>query len=152
VKIYGLKVDKFKQYIAQAGATMLESTNEYERIRFNSKNGIGIVYDSKSGHTLTGAAIIAHEFFERKKQWVAGNNYKAWQRLGVVDNLLRRDGQDCFYCASPLGDDMTVEHILSKIHGGSDNEANLCLTHVACNRDAGCLPVAEKIKMFFKMR
>ena len=129
---------------------MLATTNEYELLRFTSKNGIGIVYESKRGYTLTGSAIVAHDFFSRGKTWIAGRAYQRWERPEVVERLLDRDGAECFYCGQALEKDITVEHILSRVHGGSDNEANLCLVHFKCNRDADCLSVVEKIKMFFK--
>ena len=152
MKVFDLKTDKFKTYVEKCGVQFLEPTNEYELIRFNAKNGIGIVYQSRRGYTLTGSAILAYEFFKRNKRWVAGYNYQSFERPEVIEKLIERDGDCCFYCASKLESDSTVEHILSKAHGGNDNEANLCLVHRQCNRSADCLPITEKIRMFFKRK
>ncbi len=139
-----LKLDRFLTYVQQSGADMLEPTNPYEKIRFRCKEGIGIVYQGKKGFTLEGAARTAYVYFERKLTWKAGEVCPPFKRPEMRELLLARDGCNCFYCGLPLGEDITVEHILSKEHGGSDHLANLALAHEKCNVAAGCLPVVEK--------
>lgn len=146
-----LNISKFRTYVKESGASILENTNEWELLRFSSKNGVGIVYTNKHGQmTLSGAADLALSFYLRGKKWNAGLKYYAYQRPETVEKLLERDGSMCFYCSNPLGEDITVEHILSVVHGGCSNAANLCLTHAECNRRAGSLTVVDKIKLFFK--
>lgn len=58
-----------------------------------------------------------------------------------------RDGKECFYCGIDLPkDELTVEHILSKIDGGSDHMHNLCLACKPCNKAVGTMAVVRKIK------
>lgn len=150
--MYGINIEKFKTYVAKAGADILEPTNQYELLRFMSREGIGIVYEGKRGITFTGAALTAYQFFDNGKQYVASKNYQRWERPTVVAALLERDGGDCFYCGKEMADDITVEHILAKAHGGPDSEENLCLAHERCNKDMGSLSVVEKIKAVLLMR
>jgi len=61
--------------------------------------------------------------------------------------LLKRDGFDCCYCGTPLGDDMTIEHWLAKSRGGTNEPGNLALAHNRCNALAGDLPVIHKVRV-----
>lgn len=61
--------------------------------------------------------------------------------------LLKRDGPNCCYCGEPLGRDITEEHFLSRSHKGGNGLANLALAHGRCNKEAGNLPIIEKIKL-----
>ena len=66
--------------------------------------------------------------------------------------LLDRDGSDCFYCAKPLGEDITVEHLINLTSGGKNNLANMVLAHDQCNYDAGAKPLNEKVKIAIDAR
>jgi 5-methylcytosine-specific restriction endonuclease McrA len=57
---------------------------------------------------------------------------------------MKRDGDDCWFCLKPLGDDVTIEHLHPQMMGGSWHEDNLALAHAACNKAAGHLPRAQK--------
>lgn len=141
---------KFTTFVAEAGARILPPTNPYEVLRFRCREGVGVVYTSDRGYvTLVGAARTANEFFFRKKRWVATHAYKAYERPEVVDDLLAQHGPNCFYCGEMLGEDVTVEHLLARAHGGPSIAANLCLTHERCNQAAGSLPLVDKIQLFF---
>jgi hypothetical protein len=153
MKLPQLNIAKFKTFVSESGAELVELTNPYELIRFRCKHGVGIVYRNKHRQiTLVGAAILAYEFFSRGRDWVAGKTYLDWERPEVVERLMARDGDICFYCGGPLGDAATVEHILSITDGGSSADANLCLVHSLCNLAAGSLPVVEKVLTFFKRK
>jgi RRXRR protein/HNH endonuclease len=69
-----------------------------------------------------------------------------------VEQLKRRDGDDCFYCGLPLLDDVTCEHLLSQADGGTGKLANLVLTHRKCNEEAADLPIVEKVKLRDRLR
>jgi hypothetical protein len=143
------KLPKFSAWLSEAGGEMLAPTNEWEMLRFRGDRGTSIVYRDKGGNlTFTGDAAPAWNCYSR------GNPYrvtKAATRKHVKDvtvrTLLERDGCDCFYCLFPLGDDMTVEHLLSATHGGPSHITNLALAHSACNLQAGNLSLPEKISM-----
>lgn len=59
-----------------------------------------------------------------------------------------RDGRECFYCGvQKQKDQLTIEHMLAVIDGGSHDIKNLVLTCMPCNLEAGTLSVADKFKM-----
>lgn len=63
------------------------------------------------------------------------------------DNLLLRDGPDCWCCGLPLGDDITVEHLLAIVKGGNNSLDNKCLCHGKCNERLGSLAIVDKVKI-----
>lgn len=58
--------------------------------------------------------------------------------------LIERNGSDCWFCHQPLGEDITIEHMLARHLGGDDHIDNLVLAHADCNRKAGHKTIAEK--------
>ena len=71
---------------------------------------------------------------------------RAVAKAKLLSNLIARDGCNCFLCHKPLGYDITVEHLLAKVHGGTSDEANLVLAHRGCNHFLADMPVINKIK------
>lgn len=70
----------------------------------------------------------------------------------IVKALLReRDGNHCFYCGKPMargtGHSVTIEHLLSQSHGGTNNLENLVLAGSRCNGRVSDRPLHEKLKM-----
>ena len=62
--------------------------------------------------------------------------------------ILARDGDACWLCGDTMPeDDRTIEHVEALSRGGSNDLANLVLTHAACNVALGSLPVAGKMAM-----
>ncbi len=61
--------------------------------------------------------------------------------------LLERDGDRCWFCDRPMGNDITIEHLVPKSAGGRDMLANYALAHAKCNHDAGNLPLVKKIEL-----
>ena len=67
--------------------------------------------------------------------------------------LLKRDGRECFYCGIHLKDEeITIEHVLNKTHGGNGNMNNLVLSHMICNHAAGEMSIADKVRMRDRLR
>lgn len=61
--------------------------------------------------------------------------------------LIARDGAVCFYCNAPLTlDGSTIEHVVSRIDGGSDHIDNLKLSHAVCNKRADSWSWKSKVK------
>lgn len=53
---------------------------------------------------------------------------------------LWRDGKrDCVRCGKPIAtrEEATIEHIVAKALGGTDDRSNLGLSHLICNRHHG---------------
>lgn len=53
------------------------------------------------------------------------------------NKLLKRGITNCFWCGKPLGDDVTLEHIVPLSKGGLDCESNWTLAHHKCNQEHG---------------
>lgn len=71
-------------------------------------------------------------------------------RKKTICFLLQKYGDTCFYCGQPLGDDITIEHLLSKSRVGqrsADHIDNLALAHQRCNSSAANMSLYDKIKM-----
>lgn len=66
---------------------------------------------------------------------------------GTHAALIARDGNECFFCLSPLGQLKSVEHLVPVAHGGPNHISNKFLAHPDCNRAAGHLSAPEKIRI-----
>lgn len=66
--------------------------------------------------------------------------------------LLARDGNECWFCGEPMGDDCTIEHLVPKSRGGANSLANYALAHKQCNADAANKPLVDKIAMRARLR
>lgn len=68
--------------------------------------------------------------------------------LKVAGELMMRDGRRCFYCDAELTDARppTVEHLLSKSRGGSDDLANLALACKPCHQAVADRPIVQKVR------
>ncbi len=66
----------------------------------------------------------------------------------LPSRLLKRDGSKCFFCLGEMRrGDITIEHLLAKSLGGTNNENNLALAHSVCNNKAGNLSIVEKLRI-----
>lgn len=143
------KLDKFKTWLSGAGAEVLKPTNEWELVRFKSGGATSIIYKNKSGRVaFTGEAETAWRSFESGASWRGGKaTERKSKRPPEVATLLERDGPLCFFCQSPMGDDMTVEHLVACTHGGPNHISNKFLAHRDCNARAGHLSAPEKVRI-----
>lgn len=68
--------------------------------------------------------------------------------LRLASELMLRDGRRCFYCDVELTDGRqpTVEHLLSKSRGGSDDLANLAIACKPCNQAVADRPIVQKVR------
>ncbi len=141
----------FKDWLNARGAQLLESTNEWEIIRFKSGDETCVIYRKKSGSaTFTGSAHEAWEAFRTSRKWRASprtNRKRHSRKSAVVISLFKRDGNLCFFCQKYLGNDFTIEHLISLTHGGPDHTSNMVLAHEECNIEAGHISVMAKINI-----
>jgi len=70
----------------------------------------------------------------------------------LVAELREREGHMCFFCGHfvPMNsrNDLcrpTVEHLLSRSHGGTNHSTNTVLAHKVCNKIAGNLSIRDKV-------
>ena len=93
----------------------------------------------------------ARESYEARQAEIARIQREVREKLArkrkLVDRLLRRDGTKCFYCLHELGDDISIEHLLERCQGGTNDKENLRLAHKACNRAVIGLSVMDKLQL-----
>jgi len=142
----------FKAWLEANGAEIRSPTSPYELLRFRTGRGIGVVY---SNADKTKVSKSGYEVFAAWHSWITRTPWRAAPRVasigrrrqGVVKALLKRDGENCFYCKEPLGEDISIEHFVARTHGGPNHMANMVLTHHKCNQEVGHLSVREKITL-----
>jgi hypothetical protein len=149
------KIPKFRKWLESRGCEMLPATNEYELIRFKSILGTGVIYKAKRGFSVNSPFVDeAVDCFLGNKKWKGQGKPKNRVMLSKrQQQLLDRDGNQCFYCGKEMADnDMTLEHLLSINHGGGNRMENLVLAHKECNKEAGHKSIIEKVKLRDKLR
>jgi hypothetical protein len=158
---------KFAAWLAKNGAEVGTPTNGYEVIRYrayalgSTKAVTHIVYAKENGLlTFSGvtrdhyAAFLAgHDFpgmFVSKldKPHIPADSKKDRKRLLLVE----RDGSDCWFCGKPLGEDMTIEHLVPRSKGGVNHLDNYVLAHQACNALAADKHLAAKMDLRASLR
>jgi hypothetical protein len=146
-----INIEKFKKWLTDRGAEMLPVTNEYEALRFKAKE-VGVLY--KSGKTS--GRYMAHtlECFRSNKKWCGKpiNVGRSSSYRKEKESLIKRDGRNCFFCGDPLGDDITIEHLISLSSGGKNTLANMVLCHEECNKKVGNIPIFQKVNFAIKNR
>lgn len=150
-------ITAFQTWLTANGAEVLVTTNPYEVVRFRGDAGVSIVYrnDGTRPHKLTGQAADAWAAFcqGRPMRFTQAVQIRA-KYEPVVRTLIDRDGDACFYCSALFCEALppTREHLLSRTHGGPDHIANQALACGPCNRRAGHLSLAEKIRLRDQLR
>jgi hypothetical protein len=131
-------VKKFTEFLDAGGVEILTPTNDWEVLRVYFNQQVGIVYKNAAGKLNCCIDKIRN-----------GVNKSSPKFQAIID----RDGYECFYCGGSLTPATeSVEHMLSKAHGGSNHIKNLVLAHRKCNSDAGHLSISEKVKLRDKCR
>lgn len=117
--------------------------------RFHLASEIHMVTDSPEG--LAFNTSLSKKIYGLYKKGAYLGDELSPRRKKILQ-LKARDGEDCFYCGNKLGTDITVEHLLSKAHRGSNRLENLALAHNKCNSKAGSLSLAEKVELRDRLR
>ena len=148
---HNIKIASFKNWLINQGCEILPVSNEHESLRFKGQN-VGVVY--KSGKTSSNYVDRAIRCYKTASSW-DGRPISTGRKTSYKkrkEDLLRRDGGNCFYCGEPLKNDITLEHLQSLTSGGKDTIGNSVLCHEECNHKAGAMTVVEKVSMAIKMR
>lgn len=67
----------------------------------------------------------------------------------MVARRMRQQDRLCIICEQPLGNDVCIDHIWPRAHGGRNVWENKALTHTACNRTKGEeLPSRDLLRRF----
>jgi 5-methylcytosine-specific restriction endonuclease McrA len=144
------EVNRFRNWLTERGAEILNPTNPYEVIRFKANGATQVIYSNNKGrawHSVGGAhnAVLA---FRTNSSWTAGHKRRRRSLGNVVLTLLERDGNRCFYCDKTMQDEqMTIEHLFPHAHGGTSHLSNLALAHPKCNKRGGHLNVVAKVRL-----
>lgn len=154
--------EAFKAWLSDRGSEIRTPSNPYEVIRFTTPEGVGVVYQDKSGRitSWTGGADAAYQAFrDTSIPWrMAAKRVRksgmAWGHKG--ETIIKRDGDGCWFCGGQMTEqgptERTIEHLVSVIHMGPDHLSNLVLAHKCCNVEAGNLSVSEKVCLREKKR
>jgi hypothetical protein len=163
-------VQGFLAFVAQQGGEVGVPTNPYEVVRYRAywrgtkTSAIHIVYAKENGLlTWTGGseghyrAFVAGTPMEELPGHIEGPAAShAEQRLPKSKSkskaptraaLRARDGDHCWFCGNPMGEDCTIEHLVPKAKGGRNSLANYALAHEKCNRAAADMPLVAKIAL-----
>lgn len=144
---------QFEEFLAKGGAEILPPTNAWELARFKTSNGVCVVYQNAK-HRVSYSNEHAHNAFtawQENRPWTAGAISERIKRKTVEELLIERDGCGCFYCNtfdfSVTSGKPTLEHLLSISDGGNNHLSNLVLACQPCNKEAGSLPIIEKVRL-----
>lgn len=139
--------EKFQKWFVGQGGEVLAPTNEWEKLRWRYGTRTLLVYQRKTRReSWCPASREAYECFKAGRNLPWKKTTKRGNLGGKYNAILDRDGDACFFCRKPLGTDMTIEHLVAKVHGGPDHISNLFLAHKKCNEAAGHLSAVEKIR------
>lgn len=148
-------VARFRVWLAERGAEVLEPTNPYEVIRFRAGGCVSVIYRNQRGaiSSMVGEAQNAWESFRNSGSWTAGNAAPRRPLTPKMRAVIARDGEECFFCGRHVDQEhASLEHLVSRTHGGPNHVANLVLAHKSCNQKAGTLSAIEKVRLREKMR
>lgn len=153
------KLKKFEDFLRARGSQIMSVTNDYEVMRFTGANGSPCMIYRKGNGSLTWqpCALEAYTAFANNAEWRACEKTKrkagAAKRLNRLKTLADRDGHSCFFCGQvkPL-EEMTIEHFVPVCSGGPNHISNMAIACASCNREAGHLSVAEKLKLAMRKR
>lgn len=163
-------VQGFLAFVSANGGEIAKPTNPYEVCRYRAywrgtnKASVHVVYAKENGLlTFTGGSKEHYRAFLNGTPIceppgtgdpvVMPIVEPASSKGGRIRNRLRaRDGDGCWFCGLPLGDDCTIEHLVPKAQGGRNALANYALAHQKCNAAAADLPLVEKIAMRERLR
>ena len=141
-------IKTFKDWLSRKGCEILPLTSEFEVIRFRSKQGTGVVYTGRKGHTVNSPFVTeAYNCFVKGEKWVGGKPTKRINGSKLKRSLVDRDGRDCFFCGMPMENYITLEHLLSIIHSGPNRIENCVLAHSECNEEAENMSTFDKVKL-----
>jgi len=146
---HNLDQKAFIRWLKAQGADVLTPTSQYEFARFRAHGELHIIWRNKREQ------ISSLEFGQKcLEHFTRGAGLKMGFSTGrktipqkIKVQLMNRDGADCFFCQRPLGDDVTIEHLVAVARGGPDHTDNLALAHDVCNRSAGNMSLMEKINI-----
>lgn len=149
------QAESFHHWLKQNGLEDQPVTSPHEVFRFRYTLGVFVLYAGKRGYAFNCADMMtAYRAFAAGKPCPFKPGSRARKNgRGSKWMLQVRDGLLCFYCGLHMEDaDISEEHVLSLIHGGSNRLENKVLAHKACNGTANNNAVIDKIRLRDRLR
>lgn len=150
--------NNFRAWLEANGSAILATTNPYEVLRFQTPEGVGVIYSDRGGRlSYTGGAREALAAFLNSQAWRCGprTTRRGGQRrrAHLIATIAERDGWGCCYCGNELTEETaTIEHVVARTFNGPDHPANIVLAHQQCNAAAAHLSVRAKIELAIERR
>ena len=139
------------EFLLRTGCEIIPVTNSSELLRFKGKE-TGVIYTT--GNTSGRYVQNMLECYISRSKWNGGPdstkrmaNYRKYKV-----KLLKRDGDTCFCCNLPMGEDMTLEHLIPLTAGGLNVLSNMAIMHSHCNRALGNKPLFAKLNYIIELR
>jgi hypothetical protein len=148
------KLPTVRDWLSAAGAEVLDTTNEYEVLRFRSNGQTSIIYRNAANRlTFTGEAQLALQAWLDARSWRANARTPRIKVSPEIKTLRARDGDLCFACWFRVSEtEASVDHLVAATHGGPNHISNYVLMHQACNAACHHMSAAEKIRMHVEAR
>jgi hypothetical protein len=76
---------------------------------------------------------------------------KCDRRARLRHIILLRDGEECALCGGTMAEnDRSIDHIVPRAQGGTNEQANLQLTHLACNNARDTMSLAKWVEYYIE--
>ena len=139
--------EKFGEWVVAQGGEVRAPTSEWELMRYHLPElGVLVVYVNGKGRVRISEKTQEHiKLYEANKPLgIAKRPSSGKVKQTFRDALSSRDGRQCWFCGDNDAD-LTLEHLLSISHGGSNHLSNLVLACGPCNRHVGNSPIVNKV-------
>ena len=144
---HSIDVQKFGEWIVAQGGEVRAPTSEWEFLRYSvPEHGVLVIYVNAKGRMKISEKTQEHiKLFEAGKPLgIVKRPSKSTVKKTFREALAERDGLQCWFCRDNESA-LTLEHLLSVSHGGSNHLSNLVLACEPCNRHVGNKPIVGKI-------
>ena len=141
------RVEEFKAWIKLHGGEVQPSNSEWEVVRWFLGHGrVSILYKNKKGQQsgYNDAEKHIEAFLDGRTLHKRPKNIPSKVKRTVRQALAERDGLECWFCRCTESE-LTLEHLLARSNGGSNDLANLVMACEPCNKEIGNMPIVDKI-------
>lgn len=141
-------LDGFRAWLLASGAELVEERADREVLRARTRLGMLVIDKIKDGQPIGPDPVLSTLTAAFDNGTTIDLTPAPGKRRGGAyarKVVALRDGPGCWYCG---GDTiLTIEHLVPRAYGGPNHPSNYVLACAPCNHDAGCLSVAEKVRM-----
>lgn len=150
--VYQDDLEKFIDWMKIQGVEVIRTNRVEEAFRIRTARGISIALKRADGtYIFTRELEYAWQAFRFGVKYRFSLNKTERKKMKVpvlVYELLKRDGDRCFYCDKKLKiQEIAMEHVCPISCGGPNHLSNMVLACKDCDAEVTNLPVAKKIKI-----